>query len=257
MRFGFIVGVLSVLSAWFASPLRAADDATVDIMPLLPGVWLHRSYHKFENGLRYGSNGLIVDQGDGLLLIDTAWGPEKTRTLLANITATTGKPVTAAVVTHAHDDRLGGADILKAEGIKVYAHPETIRLAPLEGNPVPDVALSLSLAPGSTVRLGSVEVVFAGAGHAPDNIVVWLPDQKILFGGCLIRALADTKIGYVGDADIPAWPKTAALLEARYADARLVVPGHGRVGSAVLVSHTQMLAEALLAPQVDGGEGQP
>lgn len=249
MRLGFTVGMVAVLVVWFAGPLHAADDATVDIMPLMPGVWLHRSYHTFENGLRYGSNGLIVDQGDGLLLIDTAWGPEKTHTLLANIMAAIGKPVTAAVVTHAHDDRLGGADILKAKGVKVYAHPETIRLASLEGNPVPDVALSLSLAPGSTARLGTVDIVFAGAAHAPDNVVVWLPDQKILFGGCLVRALESRRIPVVLGVDGPAWVLTAERLLARYSKTKLVVPGHGRVGSAALLAHTHRLASVIAARQ--------
>lgn len=257
MRFGIVLGAMTALVVWLSGAVYASGDDTVEIKPLMPGVWLHRSYHTFDNGVRFGSNGLIVDQGDGLLLIDTAWGPEKTRTLLTNIAATIGKPITVAVVTHAHDDRLGGVDILRAAGIKVHAHPETIRIAPLEGNPVPDVALPLSLSPGSMVRLGSVDIVFAGAGHAPDNVVVWLPDQKILFGGCLIRALSDIQIGYIGDADIHAWPKTAALLEARFADARLVVPGHGRIGSAVLLGHTRSLAEALLASRADRGQGQP
>lgn len=249
MRMGIQLAAALAAFMIFSAVADAEDDAAVDITPLAPGVWLHRSYHTFDNGVRFSSNGLIVSDGDGLLLVDTAWGADKTRTLLRSIEAVIGKPVTAAIATHAHDDRVGGAAVLQAAGIPVYAHPETIRLTPLHDNPVPDVALPLALRPGSLAKLGPVDVVFAGAGHAPDNVVVWLREQEILFGGCLVRALADTKIGYIGDADVNAWPDTAAFLEARYAGARLVVPGHGRVGSAALLGHTRALAQELLTSQ--------
>ena len=56
---------------------------------------------------RSTSNGLIVRDGDELLLIDTAWGAKNTAALLAEIEKQIGLPVTRAVSTHFRDDRVG------------------------------------------------------------------------------------------------------------------------------------------------------
>jgi glyoxylase-like metal-dependent hydrolase (beta-lactamase superfamily II) len=63
-------------------------------------------------------------------------------------------------------------------------------------------------------------------GHAPDNIVVWFPDQRILFGGCLIKSASADGLGFTGDADLATWPEAVRRVAARY-HPTLVVPGHG------------------------------
>ena len=59
---------------------RASFEITPDlqIYDLAPGVWRHVSWHVLDSGVRYPSNGLLVLDGDGLLLIDTAWGEAPT-----------------------------------------------------------------------------------------------------------------------------------------------------------------------------------
>ena len=87
----------------------------------------------------YLSNGLIVRDGDELLLIDTAWGAKNTAALLAEIEKQIGLPVTRAVSTHFHDDRVGGVDVLRAAGVATYASPSTRRLAEAEGTRFPRI----------------------------------------------------------------------------------------------------------------------
>jgi len=79
-----------------------------------------------------------------------------------------GCPVRALVVTHAHDDRMGGLREVLRRGVATYASRETVARAGLVGwhpTPVnfPDV-----------VRAGhvSAEVFFPGAAHTSDNLVV-------------------------------------------------------------------------------------
>ena len=79
---------------------------------------------------------------------------------------------------------------------------------------------------------------FVGPGHTIDNIVVWIPDAKVLFGGCLVRASANTRLGYTKEADLEAWPKTIETLLRDYAEAAVVVPGHGDPGGRELLHHT-------------------
>ena len=44
--------------------------------------------------------------------------------------------------------------------------------------------------------------------------------------------------GFVGDADMAAWPASLEKVRDRFPDARLVVPGHGAADDLALIDHT-------------------
>jgi hypothetical protein len=71
-----------------------------------------------------------------------------------------------------------------------------------------------------------------------DNIVVWFPGPKILFGGCLVKSEAATDLGNTADADLASWPRAVKAVLDRYPTAALVVPGHGAVGTTAALTHT-------------------
>lgn len=222
-------------------PDRARWDVTPDLQVTewLPGVWLHTSWQVLANGSRFSSNGLLVRDGDGLLLIDTAWGEASTEALLAWTEAHLGLSVRRAFSTHWHDDRLGGAPVLERRGIPFFAHPRTRAIAEAENLPLPTPIADL--APGEAVAFGPVEVFYPGPGHSPDNTMVWLSGARLLVGGCAVKAAAAQGLGYTGDADLAAWPAALARAQAQYPEARIVVPGHGAVGDAALLAHTRAL----------------
>ncbi len=216
----------------------------VTLRPLRPGVWVHTSWHTFADGTRVPANGLVVRDGDGLLLVDSAWGEDATAALLDSIATRIGLPVRRAVATHFHDDRVSGADVLRARGVEVFATPLTRRLAATEGNTVPSSALGGLDSPGDAVRLGSVEVFYPGPGHAVDNVVVYVPAAGVLFGGCAVHEATRQGPGNTADADLDAWPSSLRRVRSRYPDATLVVPGHGAVGGPGLLDHSIAVVEA-------------
>ena len=247
--------LLAVLLAGCATvpPRAPATDgrsSTVDVPPgevrlreIRDGVWIHVSTQRIGDGLVFPSNGLVVRDGDGLLLVDPAWGPENTTALLAAIEAEIGLPVRRAISTHFHDDRVAGADVLRAAGVAVYATPLTRRLAAEEGNAVPAEVLDGLDEAGAAVRLGPVEVFYPGAGHAPDNLVVYVPAAAVLFGGCAVHEASRETAGNVEDADLDAWPDAIRRVQARYPDAEVVVPGHGAPGGLELLDHSITVVE--------------
>ncbi len=216
----------------------------VHIQQLAPGVWLHVSAAEIAPGLVFGSNGLIVRDGDGLILVDPGWGTENTEALLQAIDAQIGLPVRRALSTHFHDDRVHGVELLAARGVEVFATPHTRRLAEAEGNEVPPLALSGLDEPGSVLPWGPVEVMYPGAGHAPDNLVVHVPEAGVLFGGCAVHEASRTSAGNVADADLQAWPESLRRIQARYPEAEVVVPGHGAVGGPELLDSSIRIVEA-------------
>ncbi len=207
-------------------------------------VWVHVSTWRFDDGTTYPSNGLIVRDGDGLLLVDPAWGAEATAALLDAIDTEIGLPVRRAVVTHFHDDRVAGADVLAARGIEVFGTPLTRRLAAAAGNVVPAFSLVGLATPGSAVRVGSVEVFYPGAGHSPDNLVVYVPAGNVLFGGCAVHEASRETVGNVADADLSSWPVALRRVRDRYREAEVVVPGHGVPGGPELLDRSIEIVEA-------------
>ena len=79
------------------------------------------------------SNGLIVRDGGRVLVVDTAWTDDQTAQILNWIKREINLPVALAVVTHAHQDKMGGMDALHAAGIATYANALSNQLAPQEG----------------------------------------------------------------------------------------------------------------------------
>lgn len=224
----------------------AADHAAsseIEIREIRPGIWVHTSYYTYPGGLRFPSNGLIVREGDGLLLVDTAWGELRSVELLDRIEREIGLPVRRAIVTHAHYDRIAGVDALERNEVEVLAHPMVQKLTAAQGTPVPDDTLAGLAAPGAAVRIGSVEVFYPGAGHAPNNLMVWVPEQHVLFGGCAVRSSSSAFLGNLADADVASWPEAIRRAQARYPEAEVVVPGHGDVGGPELLRHTLRLLE--------------
>ena len=246
-HFPWLTPVLLMCTLWIAGcHLHGGDhprtNPGLQVEPLAPGVWMHTSYNTFD-GVLYPSNGLIVREGDHLVLLDSAWGAEATEELQVWIDEEIGLPVDRALSTHFHSDRTGGVAVLEAAGIPVWSHPMTQRLSAEGGKPVPANALKGIEAPGSTTGSGSLEVLYPGGGHARDNIMVWLPEQKILYGGCAVRERATDNLGNTADADLGYWPQAIRHAQAMYPQAEVVIPGHGKPGGPELLEHMHTLFE--------------
>ncbi|MCA9709972.1 MAG: MBL fold metallo-hydrolase, partial [Myxococcales bacterium] len=101
-----------------SAPASPAEPATEVVLTRLgEGLWLHTSTRILEGAGPVPSHGLVVEHPEGPLLIDTAWGAEATRALLAQLEAQLGRRPRAAILTDFHDDRAGGAAVLDAAGV--------------------------------------------------------------------------------------------------------------------------------------------
>jgi metallo-beta-lactamase class B len=202
---------------------------------LVPGVEVHTSYRMLGD-LRFPSNGLIVQTPDSVVLIDTGWGLKATREVLRHMK---GRPVAACITTHFHDDRTGGVPLLREKGIPCWGTARTRELALARGEAAPDARLPND----TTFTIDGVRftVFFPGAGHAPDNIVVYLPDRQVLFGGCLVKSTEAGTLGNTADADLAGWPLAIERVQERFPDARYVIPGHQAWGGRELLDHTLQL----------------
>jgi glyoxylase-like metal-dependent hydrolase (beta-lactamase superfamily II) len=223
-------------------------DPDLEVRELRPGVWLHRSWGRDPAGERTPSNGLVVREDGGLVIVDTPWGNEPTAALLDWIARELKEPVLRVVVTHAHEDRMGGARAVRERDIPLLAAPRTVELAAARSTKDLPMALA-GLDDGKAVPVGTLEVFNPGPAHAPDNVVVWLPAQRLLFGGCAVKSADATSLGFTGDASLARWPEAIRRVKQRYPEVALVVPGHGDPGGSALLDRTRLLLARSAGPR--------
>lgn len=217
-----------------------AQEQPLQVTKIAPKVYIHTSYKQL-GGITFPSHGLVVATKEGVVLVDTGWGNAPTEQLLAWVEANLEQPVIVCVPTHWHDDKLGGMEAVQQQGIPVVTSELTAKLAAENGKGSPDI----TFAADTTFTIGGqqFEVYFPGSGHTLDNVVVYLPQQKVLFGGCLVKDLQTTDLGNTADADISNWPFAIQNLQQRYPKAKVIVPSHGPWGNQKLLSHTLELLE--------------
>jgi len=236
---------------------RIAEDLTV--RRLRDGVYVVT--HSFP----WAANCLVVDvDGDDVLLVDTPYTPEATEQLLQWVEAELGSQRVTAIVTGFHHDNLGGTEALVRRGIPVHGSNETARLLAERGDALRSMTLEwlsspelkrfrdvhealpyvpptqrFSLQEGLTLVFGKeqVQVHYPGPSHSPDNVVVYFPDRRVLFGGCAVIGM--DRVGNTSDADLEAWPTAVESL--RQFDAELVIPGHGDRTDPGLIDYTVRL----------------
>ena len=220
--------------------INVSDD--VVLHGIAAGVWVHTTYFDVPGYGRTAANGLVLIDGKQAILIDLPWTDEQTAALFDWIAQTHGATVKTVIPTHFHQDCMGGLAEAHRRGAMSYGLDKTITIARREKLPVPRIPYKARI----PVRYGSsiVLMTYHGAGHTIDNVVAWVPKQRVLFGGCLIKSLGSDSLGNTKDGDLRAYPGTVQRVRAGYPGAKIVVPGHGDWGGPELIEHTLKLCAA-------------
>lgn len=191
----------------------------------------------------FNSNaGFVVTEG-GVVVIDALGTPTLGNELLKAIRKVTPRPVKRVIVTHYHADHFYGLQPLKDAGAEVWAHGAAReyldsgdadrRMAQRASDLFPwvDEAFRVVrpdrwLDERTVFTLGRTrfEVFHLGPAHSPEDVIVVLPDEGVVFSGDILFA---GRIPFVGEADSKRWlERIDRLLEMK---PRLMITGHGAV----------------------------
>lgn len=188
--------------------------------------------------------GAIVGD-DAILAIEARATPVMARQWIDVLRERVGDlPFGDLVLTHYHAVRTLGASAFDPR--RIIAHENTKRLIDERGmedwaseaGRMPRLFAGAETIPGLThptdtfddalsLDLGNrgVELRYLGRGHTSGDIVIWLPEERVLFAGDLVEAQAAP---YMGDAHVSDW--SSSTLDAVAAlDARQLVGGRGPV----------------------------
>jgi cyclase len=179
-----------------------------------------------------------------VVVIDALASPQQGEQLLQEIRKLTAGPVRWLILTHHHPDHHFGAVVFRRAGAKIVAHPDRRVLASEAGEDalmadwVRVVGLDamrgfqfadtpdLPVISADTLQLGGRTIVIShpGAAHSAGDLMVWLPQERILFAGDL---LIEDGITMVVDGNSRVLRTALDFIERL--DPRTAVPGHGAI----------------------------
>lgn len=201
-------------------------------------VYRHISFLTIPDWGTFPCNGLIYMKDGVAVVIDTPVDEATSEELIGWIEGEKAE-IRAVIPTHFHVDCLGGLEAFHRHGVPSYAGSRTIELAGEDDLPIPQNGFDGRFEFNEGVH---VIVEHFGGGHTRDNVVAWLPEEKVLFGGCLIKEMGAGK-GNLADADTLAWSGTVRRVIERYPEVEIVVPGHGEPGGVELLEYTVKMFE--------------
>jgi glyoxylase-like metal-dependent hydrolase (beta-lactamase superfamily II) len=203
-----------------------------------------------DRGLGWSNSG-FVNRGGGLV-VDTFWDLPRTRRLIENYARVWKTPARRVVNTHHNGDHCWGNQLFA--GAEIIGHrlcaasfgkerPETMQALRNSGgfgdSALADFARALSDYDFSGIELTpptkliedrldldldgiAAELLYVGPAHTPGDVIVHLPEQRVVFAGDILFRLC-TPIGWEGT--FAKWIEALERIEALAPE--VVVPGHG------------------------------
>jgi glyoxylase-like metal-dependent hydrolase (beta-lactamase superfamily II) len=221
----------------------ASPDIALEPQRLTNRTWFFQGESGMASVANKGfmSNAGFVVTDEGIVVFDALGTPALGEAMVAAIRRVSRAPIVRVVVSHYHADHVYGLPALKHAGAQIWAHrladdyfasgiaaqrleqrrrdlhpwvDETTRIER------PDVRIE-----GSTdFRLGGLtfRILYSGGAHAPDDLLMLVVEERVLFAGDLLFA---GRVPFVGNADSRGWLR--ALDTIIPMKPLVVVPGHG------------------------------
>jgi metallo-beta-lactamase class B len=225
-----LIAIFIVVSA-FAEPSSASSEGPKLVLTRLTDrLYVSEDYF-------YAKENSVVYIGDSsVTAIGATWTPQTASLLAAEIAKVTPKPIKEVVDTNHDLDRAGGNAYFKSIGARIVSTKLTRELLAREGRsqaesnrrafpdyPEIDIVLPDQVFEGDfSLQGGNIRGIYLGPSHKPDDIFVYFPREKVLYGGCVLKE----QLGNTDGADLAEYPKTLRRLKQSGLDIATIVSGH-------------------------------
>jgi glyoxylase-like metal-dependent hydrolase (beta-lactamase superfamily II) len=227
--------------------LARAGDAQTEAVVITPFIFMARDI----------SNAYLVTTGDGDVMVNTGFFDDTNvaRNVALLKPHRTG-PLRHIILTQSHADHFGGVPVFREDDTKVIGGPgyneawgDMNRLQPFFGprskklwgstlkrgaapKPAPDVVPDILVDRTYRFEQGgrTFELISAPEGETVDNLIVWMPNEKIAFTGNLIGPVwlsMPFLCTLRGDKPRLVWNYLKSLEKLRALNADMIITGHG------------------------------
>lgn len=226
-----VVGVaLLSAPALGADANRTADIAERGLTPsdfprwheIVPNVYAYEDTLT-SGGQTLTTNSLIVVTNDGVVIVDGQDNEAQGKALAASIKKITSQPVKYMIIASDHVDHVGGNPALKAvwPDMVFISSPASQKTMAAQKR---EILATELVSDRRTLNVGgtAIEIINLGRGHTGGDLVVYLPESKIMF-------MTELYTRYVFPPMITAYPSEWAetIRKALAMDATWYIPGHG------------------------------
>ena len=178
-----------------------------------------------------GSNDGIIIGKTGVIVVDTKTTVDSEKGVIAEIAKLTPMAVNTAIVTHSDGDHVNGLaafpdglTIIAQENCKTEMEASASSRNPSPQNRLPSKTYNRT--DDLTIDGVRIRLYHWAPGHTSGDTVVYLPDQKIVFGGdLLVTNRPDTSIHLEKNGSAAGWIENAKGMIGLDADTYLT--GHG------------------------------
>lgn len=220
--------LIIILLAFFSSCSSLKFKGSVKLTHLKGGVYLvEDTYYSKENSVVYIGK-------EEVTVISATWTPSIAKELHKKIELITNKPIRYVVNPNFHPDRTGGNMYFKLIGAKIIATSITKSMMRLKWKErvvqmqnfdptFPDIPLiypDITFLGNLSLNSNKVELHYLGESHTAGGLVVYFPEEKILYAGCILKE----KKGNLEDANISEYRKVLEKL--KKFDAPTIISGH-------------------------------
>lgn len=245
LGFGVIRSLLFSAASLFAFSAIAneVDELVLKPIQVAPHTYFVRGLPEMgsSKNQNFISNAGFVITPKGVVVVDALGSPILAKKLIAEIKKITPQKVVAVIVTHYHADHVYGLQEFRNIGAKIYAQGEgrsyissetakqrliasRIDFSPWVNASTSLIGADIWIDQSYTLTVGGVsfKISRVGPAHAPEDLIIYIPSEKVLFAGDLVFR---GRIPFVGNADSKGWLQ--ALDEIGSLNPNVVIPGHG------------------------------
>ena len=227
--------------------LTRAGDAQTEAVAITPFIFMARDI----------SNAHLVATSDGDVMVNTGFFDDANQTRnLALLSPHRTGPLRHIILTQSHADHFGGVPVFKETSTKVIGGPgyteawgDMQRLQPFFGprskklwgstlkraavpKPAPEVVPDILVDRTYSFEQGgrTFELISAPEGETVDNLIVWMPKEKIAFTGNLVGPVwlsMPFLCTLRGDKLRLVWNYLKSLEKLRALNAEMIITGHG------------------------------
>jgi metallo-beta-lactamase class B len=225
-----LLRTLLIIVTSLVASFAFAENPRVVLTPLRGHLYVVEDYFYLKE------NSVVYVGDSSVTAIGATWTPETAKLLADEIGKVTPKPITEVVDTNYHPDRAGGNAYFESIGARIVSTKMTNDLLKAHWDEMvryvqkgfPKYPRLRLVAPNKTfagnfeLQRGGVKAIYLGPSHTPDGIFVFFPEEKVLYGNCILKE----QLGNLDFANLTEYPKTLEKLKQLNLGFTTIVAGH-------------------------------